>query len=352
LGEGAQQFYAEMDGQVLPVFQRLERALEQASATTRQIRQVMQETEATAAAFFRLDGAGANGSANGTAANGLAANGAANGSANGGANGASKPSGLTYGKLEGGKATGTLKGGTPFVQGAGDTDAISPNDVTQGQLGDCYLMASLAAVARANPQLIRDMIKDNGDGTYDVTFKVPGPFGEPFSFTETVTAEFPANGASPLYAGFGDTGPGAQPEIWVALIEKAYAESTSSGKYGDISGGVAARALEHITGNRSKQRDVEDVDIDDIADAFYRGDAITIDTPSDGTAWSTVAKLTKPRYKNQELVPEHSYYVTAVDRAAKTVTIRNPWGWNRQETTIPISEFNSLFHRVAFNPTR
>jgi hypothetical protein len=34
-------------------------------------------------------------------------------------------------------------------------------------------MSSLAAIAEANPDVIRNMIKDNGDGSYTVTFKIP-----------------------------------------------------------------------------------------------------------------------------------------------------------------------------------
>ena len=39
--------------------------------------------------------------------------------------------------------------GVAFSQGEDDAHAISPNDVAQGSLGDCYLMAAMVAVARA-----------------------------------------------------------------------------------------------------------------------------------------------------------------------------------------------------------
>ncbi len=76
LGQGAQAFYAEMQGQVLPTLNRLIRALEAAADTTHQINQVAQQAEAEAAAFFRLAGAsnGA-GAALSDAAAGLGANG-------------------------------------------------------------------------------------------------------------------------------------------------------------------------------------------------------------------------------------------------------------------------------------
>jgi WXG100 family type VII secretion target len=58
LGQGAQAFYAEMNGQVLPTINRLVRALETAGDVTRQVNQIAQQAEQEAAAFLRLDGNG------------------------------------------------------------------------------------------------------------------------------------------------------------------------------------------------------------------------------------------------------------------------------------------------------
>src|SRR5262249_53825994 len=43
-------------------------------------------------------------------------------------------------------------------------------DVAQGALADCWLMASLAEVAARNPYMIQSMFIDNGDGTWTVRF--------------------------------------------------------------------------------------------------------------------------------------------------------------------------------------
>ncbi|MBL9039566.1 MAG: hypothetical protein JNG84_13690, partial [Archangium sp.] len=50
-------------------------------------------------------------------------------------------------------------------------DGVSPGDVRQGALANCYFPGAIAAVAATNPEVIRDMVKDNGNGTYTVTFK-------------------------------------------------------------------------------------------------------------------------------------------------------------------------------------
>src|SRR5687767_12880538 len=56
LGQGAQAFYAEMNGQVLPTLNRLVQALEQAADTVRQINQIAQQAEREAAACLRGEG--------------------------------------------------------------------------------------------------------------------------------------------------------------------------------------------------------------------------------------------------------------------------------------------------------
>ena len=49
--------------------------------------------------------------------------------------------------------------GVAFVQGEGDAHEVDPHDVNQGALGDCYLIAGMAAVARADPEAIKNAIK-------------------------------------------------------------------------------------------------------------------------------------------------------------------------------------------------
>ena len=63
-------------------------------------------------------------------------------------------------------------------------------DVDQGSLGDCYFLVSLAETAYRNPQLIRNMFTDNGDGTYTVRFFSKSPD------YETVDRMLPSGGES------------------------------------------------------------------------------------------------------------------------------------------------------------
>ncbi len=57
-----------------------------------------------------------------------------------------------------------------YVSGSLYQNGVAATDVAQGDTGDCYLMASLAAIAKTSPATIQNMIHDNGDGTFTVRF--------------------------------------------------------------------------------------------------------------------------------------------------------------------------------------
>ena len=111
-------------------------------------------------------------------------------------------------------------------------------DVNQGQLGDCYFLASLAAIARTDPQFIKRHTVDLGDGTYAVRFK--NAFGEVYV---RVDGELPApNSNGTPRAGFG-----AENSLWVAVWEKAFAFfRKNEGTYESIEGGLSGEAFDAL----------------------------------------------------------------------------------------------------------
>ena len=56
--------------------------------------------------------------------------------------------------------------GNPLFSNSGPT----ADDIFQGGTGDCYFMARLSAIADKNPEIIKKMVVDLGDGTYAVRF--------------------------------------------------------------------------------------------------------------------------------------------------------------------------------------
>ncbi len=98
-------------------------------------------------------------------------------------------------------------------------------DVSQRVSGECYLYAGLQNIARMYPQKIKEMIKDNGDGTATVRL-----------YGKKINKETKATEYVPVYvrvdkviSKFGS--PGMEYErmgedcLWVNLIERAYAMS-------------------------------------------------------------------------------------------------------------------------------
>src|SRR5581483_5075923 len=47
---------------------------------------------------------------------------------------------------------------------------VQLSDVQQGSFGSCYFHSVVGALAQANPARLHDMIADNHDGTFTVTF--------------------------------------------------------------------------------------------------------------------------------------------------------------------------------------
>lgn len=235
--------------------------------------------------------------------------------------------------------------GTPGIEGTGDGRDFHPSDISQGQLGDCYFMSSLAAIAHTHPDVLAKNIKKNDDGTYTVTFFDRGLFGT--SKVEVkVTADFPKKDGRWVFAQPGDK-KGDQLELWPMLYEKAYAQWKGGGSYKKIEGGVAADAMSEITGEsgdwtRTKGV-VWDMSFDTVADYADKGYPLVASSLSDSDGKK------KQLYKDGTLVTGHAYWIEKVDRDAKTVTVRNPWGWNEKPITLPWDQFKAAFWRVHYN---
>ena len=104
------------------------------------------------------------------------------------------------------------------------------DDVFQGSTGDCYMMARLSAIADANPEFIRKMVVDLGDGTYAVRFYRNG---QPEYVRVDADLYWDPVSGKPIYAKLG-----RQESIWVPIVEKAYAFwRYQQGSYESISGG-------------------------------------------------------------------------------------------------------------------
>jgi Flp pilus assembly pilin Flp len=124
----------------------------------------------------------------------------------------------------------TIAGQSFLPGGSGAADArvdIHPDDVMQGQLGDCYWMAAMAAVALRDPEAIRSSIREQG-GEYSVTLweRRSGSL-RPRRFDVAPSLPVSPKSGALVFAQTSDER-GRQRELWPMLLEKALAQSKGS----------------------------------------------------------------------------------------------------------------------------
>ena len=147
-----------------------------------------------------------------------------------------------------------IKNAVLFEKEGADADAVDAADVQQGKMGDCHLLAPLAALA-STPQgraLLRGAIVENRNDKGEVvswTVTVHKP--EPHLLWKTTFREVSVTVDGPYVVGHArPRGANGQNEIWPAIVEKAYAQY--AGGYGKIAnGGLPTDALAVLTGQEA-----------------------------------------------------------------------------------------------------
>lgn len=93
---------------------------------------------------------------------------------------------------------------------------VSPRDVKQGPIGNCHAIAAIYSIVQKDPDYIKRMIKDNGDGTVTVRLFDKDKNGN--IFPKYIKME-----KSTL-----ETNEHARDSLWVQMLEKAYASHKGS----------------------------------------------------------------------------------------------------------------------------
>lgn len=122
----------------------------------------------------------------------------------------------------------------------------SVTDAKQGMVGDCWLISSLAAVSEfQGGRCAKALLPRQNDlcpaGIYLVRLCLAGIWREIF-----VDDRLPCVGGDEGYATHAAYAQTVKRQIWVSIVEKAYAKA--SGSYESLSGGKASEALTVLTG--------------------------------------------------------------------------------------------------------
>ncbi|MBM4781650.1 MAG: hypothetical protein GQE15_28570 [Archangiaceae bacterium] len=223
----------------------------------------------------------------------------------------------------------------------------TPGDVRQGAIGNCYFPAAMAAVAHTSPAALKDMIKQNADGTYTVRFYENGNKSRPVEVKVDGDLYVRSFGG-PIYGGsLGGPTTKDQMELWVPLIEKAYAQW--KGSYDTIgNGGSAGRVMSEVLGRSQSYEWVSAGSEQRLFDRIQRDIArgVPVAAGTHGTDQSA-------RYTNTGVYANHAYSVLGVEEknGEKFVKLRNPWGQSEYGNdgkndgffSLPLSKFTELY---------
>ncbi|KAK2438390.1 calpain-type cysteine protease family [Trifolium repens] len=200
----------------------------------------------------------------------------------------------------------------------------NPSDVCQGRLGDCWFLSAVAVlteVSRISEVIITQDY--NEEGIYTVRFCVQGEW-IPVVVDDWIPCELPGKPA------FATSKKGI--ELWVSLLEKAYAKL--HGSYEALEGGLVQDALVDLTGGAGEEIDM-------------RSGEAQLDLAS-GRLWSQLLRFKQEGFllgagspsgsdahiSSSGIVQGHAYSILQVREVDghKLVQIRNPWAneveWN------------------------
>jgi hypothetical protein len=202
-------------------------------------------------------------------------------------------------------------------------------DEDQGMVGDCYFISSVGTIADSAPAAIQNMIVDNGVDaktglhTWTVRFYSNGT-----ADYVTVDNMLPTSGGRLVFDGYGEGTTNPQ-GLWIALVEKAYAQWNETGKegrngsntYSGIEGGWMADVDAQVLGHSASSYNLSgNTALQALISGMTNHQAVTIGTDSTNNANDLLS---------YGLYGSHAYAVVGYNASNQTFTLYNPWGSNQ-----------------------
>lgn len=194
---------------------------------------------------------------------------------------------------------------------------ITPSDIEQGLLGDCYFLSALSVLAE-HPRRITDPFQTdyaNKSGRYVIRLFVNG-----------VPTDITLDDLFPYFRGKAAFSKAKGPEIWVMLAEKAWAKI--HGSYQNIIGGAPGDVLSAFTGAPST--------VYKFKGKFATEESVIWRKMLEGESnrWIMTGSVpdnpTRDLQREVGLIEEHSYGILDVrvvnGGRDRILCLRNPWG--------------------------
>lgn len=155
-------------------------------------------------------------------------------------------------------------------------EEMAGSDIKQGGLGDCFLIASINAIANADPKFLQDAITyDASSGMYSCRFYEEDGFDAATNQPKKKEHIEIVDGYLPTLNSGGNAGKNAyarpnDASQWGAIYEKAYAQWKGGGEgYAKIgTGGHMSAAMEEITGAVSVPQSMASLAVADVIPFF------------------------------------------------------------------------------------
>lgn len=220
--------------------------------------------------------------------------------------------------------------------------------VRQGPYGDCYLLAPLAAVAATRPDLLRNMVQSNNDGTYTVKFYGHDPI---VVSQRTIQQMALGTGGSRSgdFVGIAEDAYGILNKDLIRLNSKQPAFAGHEPLiplHGVAYGGHSEVPLYYLTGQKYESTSLNDLSIADIRKSL-----------ADNLLASKKLPITLAKLKHDELgegteffAAPHAYAIVGYEPAADSITVMNPWGQVRRFTPDELKKHFQLITRSVTTP--